>query len=388
MALTLFQNGYYPLWLRLGTKIPGFDGWLQNLPTEESLRRDFKRPGNIGIIQGVVTADKTFAVTIDIDQNDHPLVSYVERAIGDDCPKKLGKKGMSFLVRGVGNISSQTLHDYRGGTKKPAGDILAKGKQTVIPPSIHPETKVPYQWCGKMTLLNTKYDALPIITNSVIKEIRAFLRDPSNAIAQLNDMTWKGVGGGGDTHDTCVAAVASMVRDEWAEDEIHARIRRAKREASERAGESYHWPAETKVCQEWIDSAREKGYGAKTKKKAKPSHGELADFVLAQHRSIIKRDKASRDWYVYNGKFWEAGATEQVKTLIRQCLADDQIFRSTIDGVEAVLRLYHEVTVESELWDKDTHYLNCPAGTVNLKTREILAHDPAHLITKMCRVSP
>ena len=65
-----------------------------------------------------------------------------------------------------------------------------------------------------------------------------------------------------------------------------------------------------------------------------------------------------------------------------------RFFRATIDGVEAVLRLYPEITVASGDWDRDKHYLNCRDGTYNLKTRERLPHDPAHLITRMARVSP
>jgi putative DNA primase/helicase len=385
MALTLFRNGHHPLWLNFGTKVPGRTGWLNNLPTEESLSRDFKRPGNIALIQGVPAADKTFAVTIDLDRDDGALIAYVEATIAADCPKKRGKKGLSFLVRGIGEINSQTLHDYRDG-KKPAGDILAKGKMTVIPPSIHPETHAPYEWWGKRTPFNTRFEELPLIDDSVIKEIRVYLKDTQNPIAQLNHMTWKGVGGRGDTHDTCVAAVGRMVHDAWTDDQIHARIRRAKREASERAGEPYDWPGEMKAAQEWIDSAREKAFGGK--RASSPSHGELANLVLSKHGSIIKRDKARHDWCVYNGKFWEEGATEDVKALIRQCLPDDQVFKFTIDGIEGVMRLYPQVGVKGDVWDPDKAYLNCPDGTCDLRTGEMLPHDPAHLITKITQVSP
>ena len=378
IALKLLENGYYPVWLKAGSKAPGRTGWAENLPTEESIRRDFKLPGNIGLIQGVVASDKTFSVTLDIDQDDAPLLSYVEATIAAPCPKKRGNHGISFLTRGIGDITSSTLHDYRSGSKKPAGDILARGKQTAIPPSIHPTTNEPYRWWSQ---------ELPIIDNSVIKEIRLFCRNADNPIARLNEMVWRGVGGGGDTHDHCLAAVACMVADDWTDEQIFARIRRAKREACERAGETYNWPAEIKVCQEWIDSAREKGFGRKNSK-AKPSHGDIANVVLASHANILRRDKATRDWCVYNGKFWEHGATEEVKTLIRKRLPDEQVFRSVIDGVEAVMRLYPEIGVDGDVWDNDKHYLNCPDGTYNLKTGERMEHNPAHLLTKIARVSP
>lgn len=204
------------------------------------------------------------------------------------------KKGISFLVRATGDVKSQKIHSYHGGKKVPVGDILAKGTQTVIPPSVHPDTHLPYAWQGRQTVLNTKCCELPLIDETSISEILAYCKDPENPIAQLYDMDWRSVGGGGNTHEICFAAVASMVSRGWTDNQILARIRRAKREASERAGEAYHWPAETKVCQEWIDSAREKNFG-RNKTKAKPSHGDLADLVLSQHGSVIKWDKITRD---------------------------------------------------------------------------------------------
>lgn len=386
IALALVRNGYFPVWLSPGTKTPGRSGWVNHLTTEETVVRDFHVRGNIGLMQGVMAADKTFGVVLDIDIDDPPLIGCVEAAIGRPCPKKLGKKGVSFLVRGIGDIPSGTFHDYRNG-KKPAGDILAKGKQTVIPPSIHPDTGEPYRWLTKMTPSNTPYHELPIIDDSAIKEIRAFLRNPDNPVARLRWMEWRGVGGGGDTHDTCVAAVAAMVADHWTDEQIHARIRRAKREACERAGEDYNWPGEMKACQEWIDSAREKAFGSK-KGKAKPSHGDLANIVLSKHGAIIRRDKARRDWSVNTGKVWEENAVEEVKGLIRQCLSDDQVYRSVIDGVESVMRLLPSIKVGADIWDAEKHYFNCPDGTYNLKTRERMDHDPNHFITKVARVSP
>ena len=59
-----------------------------------------------------------------------------------------------------------------------------------------------------------------------------------------------------------------------------------------------------------------------------------------------------------------------------------------IDGVEAVMRLYPSVAIANDIWDADKHYLNCPDGNYNLRTRERLEHTPSHFITKMARVSP
>ena len=386
-ALTLYGNGYVPIPLQPMCKTPAYSGWQTNIPTEETLISDFRFNRNIGLLQGIPAPDNSFPVTIDIDIDDTQLFECVTRAVGRLCPVKRGKKGVSYLLRAIGEVKSQSLHDYRNGRKRPAGDILAKGKMTVIPPSIHPDTKLPYYWMNGLTPLKVRYEDLPLIDEWSIDEIKAFLKDADNPIAQLNDMEWNGVGGGGNTHDACVRAVGYMVARGWPDEAILTRIRRAKREACEHAGEAYHWPQEMKVCQEWIDSAREKGFGSR-KTKSKPSHGEFANLVIAKHGHLIRRDKARRDWCVYNGRFWEDGATDEVKALIRNCLADEQVFKGTIDGIEGVMRLYEELLVQGDMWDADKHLLNCPDGTYDLRTGEKLPHDPNRYITKMTRVSP
>ncbi len=387
IALKLFENGYIPVAMQRMSKMPAFNGWQTNMPTEETLIRDFRIERNLGLLQGTAAPDNSFLITIDIDIDDTPFFECVTNAVGRKCPTKRGKKGVSYLLRAIGEVKSQSLHDYRNGKKRPAGDILAQGKLTVIPPSIHPDTKLQYDWVNSLTPLTVKYGDLPLIDQWVIDEIKAFLKDADNPIAQLNDMEWMGVGGGGNTHDTCVRAVGCMVSRGWPDEAIIARIRRAKREACDRAGEAYHWPKEIKVCQEWIDSAREKGFGTR-KSKSKPSHGEFANLVIAKHGHLIRRDKARREWCVFNGRFWEDSATDEVKALIRNCLTDEQVFKGTIDGIEGVMRLYDELTVPGEMWDADKHLLNCPDGTYDLRTSEKLPHDPSRYITKITRVSP
>ena len=388
-ALALLQNGYLPVRLEYGEKWPHERGWQNKVPTAITIKKDFSRRSNVGLLMGVVQPDGTFPVCIDIDIEDHGLIGYVERAIGNGCLKKIGHKGVSFIARGQGAIKSRDMHSYWEGKKRPAGDILAQGKQTVIPPSVHPDTKLPYRWISKETVENTPYSALPIIDEATIDEILYYCKDRENPIALLDDMIWKGVGGGGDTHDSCVRAVSSMVARGWNDDQIHKRIDRAKREACERAGEAYNWPERYKVCQEWIDSARIKEFGTARKKKApRPSDGEIAVIVIEKHGAKIKWDRVSGSWYAFNGRYWEPNARDHVKQLIRQVLDLEQVYRAIIDGVEATLRTHSELWVNPDGWDADRQLLNMPSGTLDLKTRQIAPHDPGQRITMMTRVSP
>lgn len=387
VAFKWWENGFQPVPLLHGEKRPKYDRWQHAVPTPETIERDFAPRSNIGLMCGVLTPDSTALLTIDIDINDRGLIGYAERQIGGPSFKKIGKKGISITVRSPASIKSQKIDMYKGGNHSPCIDILGSGKMTVCPPSIHPDTKEPYRWVSKENPSNTRFEELTLIDHTVVDKLRAYCKNRDNPVAYLDDMLWRGVNGGGDTHDTCVAAVGCMVSWGWSDEEVHREIHFAKKGACERAGETYDWSSERKVVQEWIDSARTKGFD-QSKKKAKPSHGDLATLVLSKHGSAIRRDKTRRDWLVYNGRYWVDGATEEVKTLIRRSLTEDQVFRSVIDGVEAVMRYDASLGLTIDAWNRDKHYLNCPDGTYNLMTRERLPHDPAHHITRMTRVSP
>jgi putative DNA primase/helicase len=387
IALRLLRIGFTPLYVEANSKAARNLGWQVERPSERSIDQKFSHPSNIGVRCGDLHQDGTCLIAIDVDVDDPDVLECVARAIGADVPRKRGKKGATFFVRGCYQQKTTKIKLLRGGVKIDAIDILARGAQTVIPPSTHPETGQPYKWIGGKPLWEINYQELPVFDETLIDEIRGFCANPDDLIYKLNTMQWAGVGGGGNTHDTCLSAIASMVARNWPDTTIHERIQRAKREACEAVGMEYHWPESQRIIQGWIESAKAKGFD-QPKKKSKPSHGDLANLVLAKHGADIRRDKDLRDWYRYNGKFWEPGAIEGIKTLVRQCLTDDQVFRTVIDGVEAILRLYPEIVISNNDWDRDKHYLNCPEGTYNLKTRERMPHNPAHLITRITRISP
>jgi putative DNA primase/helicase len=329
--------------------------------------------------------DGTYAIAYDVDLDDHPLFAAVGSAIGAESPQKRGKKGVTFFAKST-DVKSELIHDYSGGSKRPAIDVLAAGKQSVVPPSLHPETGEPYHWIGK-SLLDVSYNELPDVSWCTSDEIRLFCKERDNAISRLNDMTWKGVGGGGDTHETCVAAVALMVSSGWPNEAIHQRVQRAKRVACEFAGESYEWPKAHDVIEEWINSARAKGF-EKKKTKGRPSHGVIADRLLERHAEVLRYDRDKGWWYYHNGVLWEPQAEHHVRHLIDAFLIDDYRDRSIIDGVERSLRDRPELSIRHNDWDPDKHLLNTPEGTYDLRTKERLNHHPGHLITRVTRVAP
>lgn len=268
IALKLLELGYTPLRIDPDSKAARHAGWQHETPTEESILRSFARTSNMGIRCGDMHRDNTCLVGIDVDLEDGELIRCVQRAIGDEqVPVKKGKKGATFMVRMDREVKTTKIKWVRDKKKTDAIDILAKGAQTVIPPSIHPDTKLPYKWIAGKPLWEVDYRTLPVFGPSLLDEIRGFCANPDDPIYALNDMEWRGVGGGGNTHDVCVRAVSSMVARKWTDEDIHQRIQRAKREAAELAGMSYNWPEAQKVIQEWIDSSRDKKFDTTAKQK-------------------------------------------------------------------------------------------------------------------------
>lgn len=286
-ALRLLEMGYIPLRLEPNEKFTKAAGWTTDTPTETKLKRAFSRPSNLGIRLGDPLKDGSYLIAIDVDIEEHALIRCVERAIGEKVPVKRGKKGYTYFIRIDREVKTHKIYWSRDDKKIAAIDVLAKNAQTVMPPSIHPDTKQPYQWVSKVTLEDVDIRQLPIFGVSVLDEIRGFGKNPDDAIHALNDMIWAGVGGGGNTHDICLAAVSSMVARKWTDEDIQTRIQRAKKEAAEVAGLKYDWPESQKVIQEWIDSARDKKFDTTSKAKIDDVPVEL----LNRYAYIIELDR-------------------------------------------------------------------------------------------------
>jgi hypothetical protein len=277
IALQLFGQGYIPLRLEPGEKYTKAAGWSTDVPTDTKLHRAFARPSNLGIRLGDDLGDGTHLIAIDIDIEEVSLIRCVEKAIGEKVPVKRGKKGYTYFVRMDRETRTHKIQWYRNDKKIAAIDVLAKGAQTVLPPSIHPETQLPYTWVAGTPLTEVNVKTLPVYGPALLDEIRGFCKNPDDFIHALNDMEWRGVGGGGNTHDACVQAVSSMVARHWTDEDIQARIQRAKRDACDAAGMPYDWPNADRAIQEWIDSARDKKFDTTTKKRVDDIPAEMFD---------------------------------------------------------------------------------------------------------------
>lgn len=99
-------------------------------------------------------------VAVDID--DEGLVEPLLDVLPHILVAKRGRKGWTAFYRATDPFPSK---NYRTTDGRGLLDFLSDGKQTVLPPSIHPDTGKPYEWVTERTLLNTSIDELPQFTS-------------------------------------------------------------------------------------------------------------------------------------------------------------------------------------------------------------------------------
>ena len=172
MASGIFANhaplyrarGYFPRPIKLGAKSSPVRGWPTPDPELEpgiadSWLEQYGEMG-IGLLMGSPLPDGTVLGAIDIDHDD--FVRAAQVALGQPPSARIGKRGAVFFVRVQGDA---TFREFKiitdTGTVK-VGELLCLKRLCVLPPTIHPDTGLPYRWVGR-PLLETDFSELPLL---------------------------------------------------------------------------------------------------------------------------------------------------------------------------------------------------------------------------------
>lgn len=102
-------------------------------------------PGaNVGVVLGARIGDAQ-VVALDIDAVDYDAYDAIARAAPDSPMVKRGQKGETRFYRASPSLRTR---QWRDGEKRILADLLTgqETRQTVVPPSVHPETHQPYVW--------------------------------------------------------------------------------------------------------------------------------------------------------------------------------------------------------------------------------------------------
>lgn len=166
-AANLRENGYHVMPVWPGKKIPGtwsgsewsgMPGWAKYC---DAMPADFLHEkweswpdAGICVAHGAI-------IGLDLDTDDKDVASALHGAVEVSPVKRRGQKGFMGYYRPGSGLEGHTarVRWYRGDAV--AVELLLHGTQSVLPPTIHPETGKPYAWITPDTLESTDISELP-----------------------------------------------------------------------------------------------------------------------------------------------------------------------------------------------------------------------------------
>jgi hypothetical protein len=193
IALDYLARGFSPLPVNPGMKLPSFGGryllkgwsaYVEAPASAEQIRQWGRSWPELGV--ALCTG---YGGLIAVDVDDERAYSAVRAVLGDlGAPVKVGRRGATaFFHDPTGQIRNRNIR-----AAKPDGSIggtlvefLAKGRQAVIPPSVHPGAGRPYRWRNG-DLEGCRPQGLPGMSPAMIAEVVRLL-DPIRYRAKVAD---------------------------------------------------------------------------------------------------------------------------------------------------------------------------------------------------------
>lgn len=104
-----------------------------------------------------------------------------------------------------------------------------------------------------------------------------------------------------------------------------------------------------------------------------------------------------KKWLVWEKTHWAVDTSNKALQYLVHVLLKDPIFRKSVDPdwycasfsnskLRAVLKIAADLLPLPAPLDSHPYYLNVKNGTIDLKTGELLKHDPKHFITKVASI--
>jgi hypothetical protein len=103
---------------------------------------------------------------LDFDHDDAALI--ISEAFPPSSVNKVGERGWTAFYRTDATVPCEDFYNDDG---ELVLQILGAGKQTILPPSIHPKTKQPYRWTNGHSLYDTPVEELPLLPHDYRERI-------------------------------------------------------------------------------------------------------------------------------------------------------------------------------------------------------------------------
>lgn len=172
--------GYSVIPCRPGSKRPGefiagkwygkfsWSQYCDRSPTEYELRTWTRWP-DAGLCVALGFND---VIAVDVDTDDEAMRAALAAILPYSTVQKRGEKGFTAFYRGSRAIEPRHFDIH----KQRVVDLLAYGTQTVIPPTVHPDTGRPYVWLTDDTLENVHPSDLPLLPDDIADQIEDALK--------------------------------------------------------------------------------------------------------------------------------------------------------------------------------------------------------------------
>ena len=166
--------GYRVVPIGPGTKYPaihqGFGSYITLVGWPTSNVTEPQPGAGVGLICGDPL------VACDIDSDDEAMGVELIDALTDGTGTvitKIGKRGQTLLLRPPSGVTVKSRKFLINGST--AFEMLAEGRQTVLPPTIHPDLKAPYRWGNGATPLNTELQQIAVLRSDWEERVEAVL---------------------------------------------------------------------------------------------------------------------------------------------------------------------------------------------------------------------
>jgi Bifunctional DNA primase/polymerase, N-terminal len=175
-APQLVAHGFFPLAIGPDTKkpqhyVPSLGEFRDTVGWTHPERRPETSPQpDAGI--GVRLGRQAVGIHVVALDWDHDEAAITAMDIFLPTVTKEGQRGFTAFYK---SVSAVPTRDFRLNGHV-AVQVLSDGRQTVVPPSVHPDTKRPYTWTSKHNLYNVPAAELPALPDDYIEKIESILR--------------------------------------------------------------------------------------------------------------------------------------------------------------------------------------------------------------------
>ena len=151
-------------------KMPEWSQYCDKYASEATFDHWLKMSDHYNNNIGVCLGSASGVVGVDLDKDIDGLHERITRILGESPIRKAGRQGYTAFYRYSNQRSfSRNLNGVH------VIDFLSSGKQTVVPPSVHPEGMA-YRWLTPQTFENTYSDKLPAIEDGQLLEVMNLFR--------------------------------------------------------------------------------------------------------------------------------------------------------------------------------------------------------------------